>query len=256
MSAQTTPKPAARRGAGAGPAAPSTALAHASDAPLGLPGEVETDAALVDRAVEQINRYYAAQGLQTARAIGEYVLNRFFDGKAENFHRRDRKHVSFRALCHRKDLHVSYSWLYNAVAVVEQWDLLPADVRDEIPFTHQKLLLPVTDPETKERLAREVVKDGLAKRALEERIRKLRPKEVGVKRGRPKLPPFVKGLSMLRKGIAEACATSVTPAAFEHYDPKRARRLLKEVQDEIAGLQKLYEEVQAAAAAFEAKLPK
>jgi hypothetical protein len=223
---------------------------------MGLPGEAEVDSALISKAVFEINRFYSAQGLETARAIGQYVIDTFFGGSLEVFHKRDGGHLSFRALAKHDDLRVSYSWLHNAVAVVEQWDLLPEDIRSALPFTHQKLLLPVKDTEVKVRLAREVVEKDMAKEALAKKIQKLRAKEEGTKAGRPVLPTFVKGLTKLRKAIEEATSDTVTVEAFSKYTPKQARDLLEDVGQELKSLQEMFDRVRAVADEYEASVQK
>ena len=50
-----------------------------------LPGEAKVDDALVDQAVERINRLYTGRALEMAREIGGYVLEKFFGGDANNF---------------------------------------------------------------------------------------------------------------------------------------------------------------------------
>lgn len=232
-----------------------TLVVPSTDLALGLPGETEEDAALISDAVARINGFWAAQGLETARAIGQYLIDTFFGGRLQNFHRRDGKHVSFRALADREDLRPSYSWLRNAVAVVEQWDLLPEDIRGAIPFTHQKLLLSLKDTEVKVKLAREVVEKTMGKETLAKKVQKLREKE-GSKAGRPALPVFVKGLGKLRKAIAEATSEAVTAEAFATYSPKLARRLVEDVGDELKALQELFDRVRAAAEEFDASVRK
>jgi len=102
----------------------------------GLPGEQEADSVLLDQAVAHINQLYIAKGLETARVIGEYVLTTFFGGDTETFRAKGSKHTSFRALAEREDLHVSHVWIWRAVSVVDQLQLLPEDVAGSLPFTH------------------------------------------------------------------------------------------------------------------------
>ena len=89
-----------------------------------LLGEDEVDAALLDRAVGEINRIYVSKGLETARSIGNYVVDTFFGGNLDSFRKRERKHVTFRALADRKDLHVAYNTIWYSVAVLDQLRLL------------------------------------------------------------------------------------------------------------------------------------
>ena len=50
---------------------------------LVLPGESDVDSQILDQAVIELNRIYIAKGLEAARAMGEYVLETFFDGSLE-----------------------------------------------------------------------------------------------------------------------------------------------------------------------------
>jgi len=100
--------------------------------PAQLPGFTELDSVLLDQAVAEINDIYVSKGLEMYFVVGEYVLSTFFGGNPETFHARWKGHATFRALGERDDLRLSYSALYNAVAVVDQRRLLPADLTAKI----------------------------------------------------------------------------------------------------------------------------
>ena len=119
-----------------------------------LPGGTSVDDDILDRAVADLNAIYVTKGLETAVAIGEYVLDAFFDGDLTRARNTRKRHVSFRALGNRVDLLVSYSFISNALGVIEQIELLPGDVVGALTLTHHKLLLPVRDLGTKVKLAR------------------------------------------------------------------------------------------------------
>lgn len=168
-----------------------------------LPGEARTDDAVLTQAVQHINRLYTAKGLETARAIGSYVLETFFGSDPENFRKKGKKHVTFRKLAERDDLHVSYSFIWNAVAVVDQLKLLPENIAEALPLSHHRLLLPVRDPEKKLRLASEAVEKGLVKRQFEARVKTARAKELtGERRGRKPDPIILKRIKQLGKALA------------------------------------------------------
>lgn len=212
-----------------------------------LPGEKNEDKKLVDEVTEHVNQLYVVKGLETAREIGEYLLRRFFDGDPSKFHERGRKHVSFRKLAEREDLQPSYSFLWNACAVVEQLRLLPVDLREALPFSHHKLLLPVKDEATKVKLAQRAVEKGLSKRALEAEIHKARKRETSKPRsGRRPLPVFVKALTRLAGVVKMATSDEVTPSAFAVYSPEKAHSLLGELDKQIISLQALRGQVERA----------
>ena len=212
-----------------------------------LPGEAEVDEEALDQAVEKINVLYAQKGLETARVIGEYVLKTFFKGDPANFHGRGKKHVTFRKLAEREDLYPSYSWIWKAVSVVEQLRLLPEPIRDVLPWSHQTLLLPLKDAGQKVDLAEKAAKGGWSKRKLDTEVKKIRArskKSDGV--GRPPLPAFAKGLRQMIKAVEFATSETVNGESFAHYDPDVAKELLESVDEQIAKLQGLKKEVQAA----------
>jgi hypothetical protein len=104
--------------------------------PPSLRGVEKIDTVLLDDAVATINRIYVGKGLELYFAVGDYVLNTFFGGDPETFHTRGKGHATFRALAEREDLHLGYSALYKAMAVVEQRRLLPDNLASVLSFEH------------------------------------------------------------------------------------------------------------------------
>ena len=82
-----------------------------------LPGELCEDVELVDRAVDEVNRLVNQGVLQTALAVGRYVVDHFFGGDYELFRRREAGHVSSRALAARERLTVTAADLWTAVNI-------------------------------------------------------------------------------------------------------------------------------------------
>jgi hypothetical protein len=202
-----------------------------------LPGAGKVSQALVNIAVDTINRLHRVKKFEAAKAIGEYLLQTFFEGKYENFHSHGRKHASFRALAERDDLSMSYVSLRNAVAFVEQLRLLPAKVANALPYSHHKLLLPVSTVEEKKELAEKAIDNDLSKRQLEEEVRKTRAK-AGRKRGpgrRPD-PGFVRAFRRL-EGLANmASADALSPAVFTVVAVEDAADLVKVAEKHLATL--------------------
>jgi hypothetical protein len=165
-----------------------------------LPGAAELAPDLLDRAVEDINRIYRAHGLETARAIGEYVVNAFFAGDLEIALRRSRSHATWRALAGRDDLLVSHSHLWWCVQVLDQLRRLPDDIGAALSVSHHRRLLALRDEETRARLAEAAVAEDLTVRQLEERVAARRTEEqAGERRGRKPLPRIVKAIRALRR---------------------------------------------------------
>ena len=201
-----------------------------------LPGGDALDADALTIAVREINRLHAAKGLETARAIGSFVLETFFDNDTANFRANGKKHVTFRELGEREDLQVSYSFIWNAVSVVDQLRLLPENIASVLPLSHHKLLLPVKDPEKKLKLATEAVEKGLGKRELEQKVKKVRAKEtVGEKRGRKADPELLKTLRKIT-GVFD-------DLNVKRFTPERMRELGKQALAMRLSLEKAHEKL-------------
>jgi hypothetical protein len=118
--------------------------------------------------------------------------------------------------------------------------LLPADIAEALPLSHHKLLLPIKDEQKKLELAKSAVHEGLAKRALEERVRKLRDKDKDdSKAGRPPLPAFAKAVTALHKVVRVAASEYVGDKTFAHLPKAQAKALLKELEQQVEALSKL-----------------
>lgn len=208
-----------------------------------LPGERAVDTELLAATLAELNRQYGARGPDTARQLGELLLGAFFGGEPTRFRERSRKHASFRALCHHPELQPTYSFLWYAVAVAEQYRQLPADVAEALPLSHHRLLLPIHDQATKLRLARKARDGQLSKRRLEELVRKERKRQPSEapRGGRPPLPAFVKGLSRLKAAVDLAVADEITETTFARYPPEDAKKLLSQLYGQMEQLSNLAE---------------
>jgi hypothetical protein len=220
-----------------------------------LPGETAVRKDLIESAVHEINRLYVSKGLEAARGIGEFVLRTFFDGRTQDFHKRGKKHVSFRKLAEQDGLRVSYGFIWKCVAFVDQLKTLPDDLASALPVTHHTLLLPVHDERTKVTLARKAVRENLSKRELAAevgRIRRQKP-DGGAKRGRPPTPPVERVISLLGRVAAEA-ASHGTKADLDHLDGDRMRTLMADAEKHIEVLRGLVERLRATVAATPAQV--
>lgn len=230
-----------------------------------LPGGTSVDDDILDRAVADLNAIYVTKGLETAVAIGEYVLDAFFDGDLTRARNTRKKHVSFRALGNRVDLLVSYSFISNALGVIEQIELLPGDVVRALTLTHHKLLLPVRDLGTKVKLARMAAAQELPTRDFERAVRKVRAEETekGPRVGRPPLPTIVKGLRRLSKAVDLTIAEVQGDDPLAGCPPDETRRLLgdldarmKDLGDFLARVRASIDEVEAGQATVDARSEK
>ena len=214
-----------------------------------LPGEADIVVPLLDEAVAELNRIYVTKGLETARDIGEYVLEAFFAGDTANFRQRGNGHLTFRELGKREDLKVGWLFIWNAVAVVEQFGHLPRDVAEALPLSHHKLLLTVKDDNKKRELAEAALQQNLGKREFEARVKAARGPDAASKAGRPPLPGFAKAVTGLRKVVKTATEEPIEAEAFAHLTVDEARALADELDAGIEALTTVAAQVRAVLAA-------
>jgi hypothetical protein len=187
-----------------------------SDLAPKLPGEGAVDEELLNHAVAEINRIYVSKGLEMARDLGNYVVDVFFGGDVGSFGRREKHHVTFRALARHDDLRVSYTTIYYSVAILDQLRLLPDDLAEALPVTHHKHLVPVRDAEMKVELAARAVDENLSSRAFAEVVKEARAAQAIPRRGgRRPLPESLKALRRLNEAIASAASRPITPESLE-----------------------------------------
>ena len=144
------------------------------DSSENLLGETIIDEKLLSKAVSELNAIYVSKGMETAKTIGSYVINTFFEGDINNFRKKNKKHVTFRALARRNDLAFAFNTIWYSVAVLEQFSHLPKNLADSLSLAHHKLLLPIEDIDTKIRLAQKAVNEKLSTRKFGEMIREER----------------------------------------------------------------------------------
>lgn len=205
-----------------------------TDLAAALPSAEAIDAALVGQAVAGLNHLYSAKGIETARSAAECVIQVIFGGNVEVFRARHGTHMSFNELGRLDDLQVSYQFIWNSCAVVDQLRMLSPEIADALPMSHHKLLQ-VKDEARKNSLAKAAVKDGLSKRDFEERVTEVRAEQKAVcEAGRPPLPEFVKAVTIWRRAAALARREAVTASSFAQIPVHEARSLRCELETCIA----------------------
>jgi hypothetical protein len=168
-----------------------------------LPGESTNDSNLIDSTVAAINAIWRQGGVETARKVGELIVQRFFDGSLEYAHSRKRTHASYQALGDHPSLAIAASNLWYCVAVFEHYGVLPVDVAGALTVGHHRLLAHVADPEQKARLAAQAVQSARTVDELKVAIAAGKVAEPGAKkRGRPPLPAVVKATEPVNKAMA------------------------------------------------------
>ena len=130
----------------------------------------------VDGVVDHLNKLYTRKGLELALAVGRYVFEHVFGGDPDRVRSRGKADPSFQEVAAHPELLMSRTWLWRSVAVVLQWEQLPAGVAQRLPWTHHTLLLPVAEP-IKVALAERAAEEGWTTRRLKAEIDALDPSE-------------------------------------------------------------------------------
>ena len=143
---------------------------------------------------------------------------------------------------------MSASTLRNAVAIVQQLEVLPKDIAEALPVSHHRLLLPIRSADSKLRLAQRAADSHLTRSELAEQARAVRDAETAGKHaGRPTLPAFYKALRSIQRARAKATANAVQQFEFSADGTGLRPAQLSAVLDEVeAGLQELQEVIDAA----------
>lgn len=192
-------------------------------------------------AVRELNRRFADGGLDAALDVGRWILGAWFEGNPALFRARSRSHAEFRATVNDPGLGMSYSFLWNAVAVTEQYGQLPRTIAAQLTLAHHRVLLPVRSPALKLELAERVIAEGLSKRDLI----KLLQDDLGQrnKRGRKPLPGLIKGLRMVRRGIEQAQAEPFRIRESDSFGVREAEVALRDVERDLRALERLAAEL-------------
>lgn len=184
------------------------------------------DDALVERAIAHV-RGLARRGLlETAVAIGDYLVATFFDGDLELARsRRPTKPAALSRFLERADeTEIAASLLRRSIALSAQYRSLPAPVRDRLSVSQHTALLPVDDAREKARLAAEAVARGLSKKEIEGIVR--RDPEHAPTRGRPPRSHLEKAVGAARRALSALIEGELTAA--------RLRKLPPEVREGLA----------------------
>ena len=169
-----------------------------------LPGQVMPDMELVDAVATEVRRTYTAGGLATLLTVGKVVLDALYRGSYDNFAAVGRTHASFRALAARRDIGISASSLWYAVALHENVLLLGQDDAQRIPLSQHRMLVHVRDTEQRKQLARRTIADRCTVKQLEALIPPRQVVLAGKRlRGRPAMAPAVKAFHELRRVVAQ-----------------------------------------------------
>ena len=232
------------------PKTKTTALAKkdAVELPI-LPGIGGVDKTLLSEVIRELNSLYAAKSVETSCAIGEYILNRFFDGEFENFNKWGSKHKTFKELTELAQgddspLHISASGLWYSVKILNQVKALPEEIAMALPVTHHRMLVPVKDPKLKLKLAKEAISKGIPSRVFQEECQTVREEERKIQKkkvssGRPAMPVWMKAINQTVKAVDGVNLNIVTKSSVDFYDEQSIKYLLSEADRAIDKIQKI-----------------
>jgi len=208
----------------------------ATPCPPRTPGELLLDTQLIDRTVAELGHIELHHGLHKAVAIGRCLLRNFFEGDADAYHSRSRRHRSFRDLAKRKDLPFSASTLRVSIAVLVQLEQLPEDLAWKLTVRHHRALLPIVDINVKTDLARKVVMNRVTVRDLEAEVSELAetiPKKN--RGGRPRLPELVKRLRKMSSTLEFADLSETDPhLLLENFELSELRSIHDQIESHLA----------------------
>lgn len=193
-------------------------------------GEAAADEALVESTMQLI----AAQDRAVAaglRAIGEHVLDRYFDAdEATVRSKRPHKDKSFARLAERAKAETSFRKrdLYRAVSMAIVWRSLSEQVRDKLDPTSLERLAGVDDLETRRQLAARNASGELDDRALKAAIARAGASE---REGGPRpKPAAIKLAAAVEKAIEAAQAEGLRKRDLKGLPAKEARDLAKRLR--------------------------
>lgn len=140
----------------------------------GFPVDIGSQKELVEQAVAFINEKANEALYKYSIDIGNYLLEKFFDGDtAAASSRNPRKSTSYRALCKHPDLGPSPGALSVMLRVAAQEKLFEKNKLpvEKLSYSHKAELVTVFDDQTKVELFKEAVKKPLTVRQLQDRVR-------------------------------------------------------------------------------------
>ena len=198
-------------------------------------GADEVDERLLDEVVDYVNRRYAARGLELARELGEYLVDAFFGGDPDAF-ADEGTHASWRALAQRDDLAVPHTRLWYSVAILRQLREL-GPIGESLGVSHHRRLLGVRDVDAKKALAKRAARERLTVQQLDRAVAAhYRRQSTPKRRGRPRLPGWVKALRRLPK-LVEPLGDGVPSAEdVDDLGARRMREILENLEEPLERL--------------------
>jgi len=134
----------------------------------------EVDKKVLDDAVKFINEKANETLYKGSIEIGEYILEKFFEGKSELASSKNpKKHQSFYKLCERDDLivHPNQLGLMVRVASQEQYFIEKKIDTKALSYTHKASLVKMDNDVKKTNMIKKCIKEEWTTRQLEEAIK-------------------------------------------------------------------------------------
>jgi hypothetical protein len=158
--------------------------------------------AVVEALVRELNDLHRSATLEFALKVGRLIVQRFYGGDLTAWRSHAAKEASFRKLAARadRDLHISVSSLYRAVALFELCARIDISARKHLGVAHLRAVLGLP-AEQQQRLLRDAHDGAWTVRQVVAEAGKLRDKMDG--RGRPPLLPFVKTVRRVSRLLDE-----------------------------------------------------
>jgi hypothetical protein len=154
--------------------------------------------ALIDQVVHELNVIQRTATFDVTLKIGKLIVDRFYGGDLSIWRARARKETSFRKLAARatKDLNVTATTLYRAVALYELTQRLGISTWQHLSLSHVRTVLGLPDEQQRRLLSTADDARWTTKR-LENEAGKVRRSHARGNRGRRPLPEFVKVINRL-----------------------------------------------------------
>jgi hypothetical protein len=186
---------------------------------------------VLDSIVHELNDIYRASTMEIHLRIGRLIVTKLYGGDTTAWRKHGAKETSFQKLAHRtdRDLLVSASSLYRAVALYELTERVGISSWKYLGVSHLRTVFGLPDPEQR-RLLVLADRERWAVSRLWSEAAKLRAADTEKTRRR-RLPPFAKSLHRIER-------LALPKHAFAGLD--HTERLL---DDEVVRLQRIVSEV-------------
>lgn len=183
----------------------------------------------LDAAVDELNRIAVRKGLETARAVADFVLGLYYGGNLRAYKERSHPgHASLQELSSHPRLQLSGSFIAQSIAVIEQLHLMPPEVGEALSFSHHRELLVLADEEERVELAREAIREGLSRDQLKARVDRIVAASTSNRRGRPRKPAFAQIGRCLEQAVACLDSELLTSEEFGRFTWSRSQQVLDE----------------------------